>query len=150
MRTWATCKPQKNLARTHWSTTIPSRKMAVKSLFTRQSGQFYQAVTVKTHGNNLVVLAYVQLMPFYRLSTRDVTHVRKCTRPSPALPYCKRQEAGGGGLGTRLHLWYVNYVLHLVGSIFQQECFSNRAKVKKHSVHLSELSQIKKIHVHLY
>ena len=56
----------------------------------------------------------------------------------------------GGGLGTRLHLWYVNYVLHLVGSIFQQECFSNRAKVKKHSVHLSELSQIKKIHVHLY
>ena len=27
---------------------------------------------------------------------RDVTHVRKCTRPSPALPYCKRQEAGRG------------------------------------------------------
>ena len=32
---------------------------------------------------------------------RDVTHVRKCTRPSPALPYCKRREAGRG-LGTRL------------------------------------------------
>ena len=27
---------------------------------------------------------------------RDVTHVRKCTRPSPAIPYCKRREAGRG------------------------------------------------------
>ena len=27
---------------------------------------------------------------------RDITHVRKCTRPSPALPYCKRREAGQG------------------------------------------------------
>ena len=27
---------------------------------------------------------------------RDVTHVRKCTRPSPAFPYCKRQKAGRG------------------------------------------------------
>ena len=27
---------------------------------------------------------------------RDVTHVRKCTRSSPALPYCKRREAGRG------------------------------------------------------
>ena len=26
----------------------------------------------------------------------DITHVRKCTRPSPALPYCKRREAGRG------------------------------------------------------
>ena len=26
----------------------------------------------------------------------DVTHVRKCTRPSPALPYCKQREAGRG------------------------------------------------------
>ena len=51
---------------------------------------------VKTHSNNLVVLAHVQLKPFYRLSTRDVTHVRKCTRPSPALPYCKQREAGRG------------------------------------------------------
>ena len=30
-----------------------------------------------------------------------ITHVRKCTRPSPALPYCKRWKAGRG-LGTRL------------------------------------------------
>ena len=36
------------------------------------------------------------LPPFYRLSTRDVTHVRKCTRPSPAFPYCKRRKAGRG------------------------------------------------------
>ena len=27
---------------------------------------------------------------------RDVTHVRKCTRPSPAFPYCKRRKAGRG------------------------------------------------------
>ena len=26
----------------------------------------------------------------------DVTHVRKCTRPSPALPYYKQREAGRG------------------------------------------------------
>ena len=44
MRTWATCKPQTTLpACTHWSTTIPSRKMAAHEgafmlLFTRQSG----------------------------------------------------------------------------------------------------------------
>ena len=37
---------------------------------------FYQAKTVKTHSNNLVVLAHVQLKSFYRLSTREVTHVR--------------------------------------------------------------------------
>ena len=44
MRTWATCKPQKTSpTRMHWSTTIPSWKMAAHegafmSLFTRQSG----------------------------------------------------------------------------------------------------------------
>ena len=62
----------------------------------QEDREFYQAKTVKTHSNNLVVLAHVQLKPFYRLSTRDVTHVRKCTRPSPALPYCKRREARRG------------------------------------------------------
>ena len=31
---------------------------------------------------------------------RDVAHVRKCTRPSPALPYCDGKL--GEGLGTRL------------------------------------------------
>ena len=65
------------------------------SLFTRQSGG-QRAKTVKTHSNNLVMLAHVQLKPFYRLSTRDITHVRKCTRPSPAFPYCKRRKAGRG------------------------------------------------------
>ena len=108
MRTWASCKPRKtSLARTHWSATIPSRKIAAHkgafmSLFTRQSGG--QRVSPSqnsedTHQqsvSNLVVLAHVQLKSFYRLSTHDVTHVRKCTRPSPALPYCKRREAGRG------------------------------------------------------
>ena len=104
IRMWATCKPQKTSpARTHWSMTILSRKMAAHEgafmLLLRDSQEdreFYQAKTVNTHSNNLVVLAHVQFLPFYRLSTRDVTHVRKCTRPSPALPYCKRQEAGRG------------------------------------------------------
>ena len=52
----------------HWSMTILSRKMVVHegafmSLFMRQSGgqRVYQAKTVKTHSNNLVVLAHVQL-----------------------------------------------------------------------------------------
>ena len=73
---------------------------AFMSVFTRgrEDREFYQAKTVKTHSNNLVVLAHVQLKPFYfyRLATRDVTHGRKCTRPSPALLYCKRLEAGRG------------------------------------------------------
>ena len=104
IRTWVTCKPQKTSpAHMHWSMIIPSQKMAVHkgafmSLFTRQSEdrEFYQAKTAKTHSNNLVMLAHAQLMPFYCLSTRDVTHVRKCIRPSPALPYCKQREAGWG------------------------------------------------------
>ena len=47
-----------SLARTHWSATIPSRKIAAHegafmSLFTRQSGgEFYQAKTAKTHTSN--------------------------------------------------------------------------------------------------
>ena len=75
------------------------------SLFTRQSGgqRVLLSQDSETHSNNLVALAHVQLKPFYRLSTRDVTHVRKCTRPSPAFPYCKRRKAGRG-LGTRLEL----------------------------------------------
>ena len=50
--------------------------------------------------NILVLLTHVQLKSFYLLSTHDVTHVRKCTRPSPV------QLASNGklgeGLGTRL------------------------------------------------
>jgi len=34
--------------------------------------------------NILVMLTHVQLKSFYCLSTSDVTHMRKCTRPSPA------------------------------------------------------------------
>ena len=77
------------------------------SLFTRQSGG--QRVlpsqdsedTQQQSPGNLVVLTYVQLKSFYRLSTHDITHVRKCTRASPAFLYCKRRKAGRG-LGTRL------------------------------------------------
>ena len=45
--------------------------------------------------------AHPQSNPFYHPFYPDVTHVRKDTRPSPALPYCKRRKAGRG-LGTRL------------------------------------------------
>ena len=77
----------------HWKATIPSQKIAVhKGDFfccslqdSREDREFYQAKTVKKHNNNLVMLAHIQLKLFYRLSTRDITHVRKCTRPSPSL-----------------------------------------------------------------
>ena len=35
----------------------------------REDGEFYQAKTVKTHNNNLVVLTQVQLKPFYRVTS---------------------------------------------------------------------------------
>ena len=104
MRTWATCKPQKTLsARTHWSTTIPSRKMAAHegafmSLFMRQSGgqRVVPSQDSEDTQQQFSCARPRSIKAFYRLSTRDVTHVRKCTRPSPALPYCKRREAGRG------------------------------------------------------
>ena len=71
---------------------------------------------MKTHSNNLVVLAHVQLNPFYHLSTCDVTHVRKCTRLSSALPYCKRREAGkwpGNEASTHAHT-HTNISMHIV------------------------------------
>ena len=37
-------------------------------------------------------VAYVRII----CPVRDVTDVRKCTRPSPALLYCKQREAGRG------------------------------------------------------
>ena len=46
---------------------------------------------------------HAQLNPFYHPFYSDVTHVRKDTRPSPALLYWKRWKAGWG-LGMRL--WY--------------------------------------------
>ena len=122
MRMWATCKPQKTSpTRTHGGRLFQvERWQHTKALLCRSSRdsqedrEFYQAKTVKTHSNNLVVFAHVQLKPFYRLFTRDVTHVRKCTRPSPALPNCKRRKAGQG-LGMRLvttcdcffFIWYM-------------------------------------------
>ena len=47
--------------------------------------------------------AHVKLPVFLPLSTLDVTHVRRCTRPSPL--YCTASdEKLGVGLGTRLDL----------------------------------------------
>ena len=40
----------------------------------------------------------------------DITHVRKCTRPSPAFPYCKRQNAGWGP-GTTLQCTYTVHAI---------------------------------------
>ena len=37
---------------------------------------------------------------------RPASHVKKCTRPSPAFPYCKRWEAGRGpGNEAMLHMF---------------------------------------------
>ena len=118
MRTWATCKPQKTLphARTGARLFQVERWQRTKALLCRSSQDsredrdLYQAKTVKTHSNNLVMLTHVQLKPFYRLSTRDVTHVRKCTRPSPALPYCKRREAGRGPGYEAMVFWESGFV----------------------------------------
>ena len=63
---------------------------------------------MKTHSNNLVVLAHVQLNPFYR--------VTKCTRPSPTLLYCKRRDAGQGlrnEASTHTHT-HTNISMHIV------------------------------------
>ena len=48
---------------------------------------------------------------------RDVTHVRKCTRPSPAFPYCKRRKAGrgpGNEARKRPCRWSISLVTSLV------------------------------------
>ena len=90
----------KNFTRTHAlkhnysKSKIAAHEGTFMLLFMRQLGE--QAVLpsqdseVKTHSNNLIVLAHVQLKPSYHLSTCDITYLRKYTRPSPALPYCKQ------------------------------------------------------------
>ena len=55
--------------------TIPSQKTAAHEgafmllLTRREDRESYQAKTVKTHSNNLVVLAHIQLKYFYHIST---------------------------------------------------------------------------------
>ena len=49
----------------------------------------------------VVTLSHVQSNPFCHPFYPDVTHVKKDTRPSPALPYRMRRKVGRG-LGTRL------------------------------------------------
>ena len=51
-------------------------------------------------GMILVMLAYIQLKSLYHLSTHDITHMRKCTRPSPTCTASDRKL--GEGLGMRL------------------------------------------------
>ena len=82
------------------------------SLFTRQSGgqRVLPSQDSEDTQQQFSRVHLVQLKPFYRLSTRDVTHVRKCTRPSPALPYCKRREAGRGPGNEATPLPYPHYV----------------------------------------
>ena len=105
MRTWATCKPQKLHPHTRtraWLFRVERRQrtkaLAFYVALHETVGRTESFKTVKTHSNNLIVLAHVQLKSFYRLSIHDITHVRKCTRPSPALLNGKLGE----GLGTRL------------------------------------------------
>ena len=58
--------------------------------------------------------AHVKLPVFLPLSTLDVTHVRKCTRPSP-LYRTASDEKLGVGLGTRLVIvWCVFVVICVV------------------------------------
>ena len=87
--------------RTQWSTTIPGW----------EDREFYQAKTVKTHSNNLVVLTYVQLKSFYRLSTvfLPVTSLTWGNVPGPLLLYCTASDGKlGEGLGMRLwNTWIV-------------------------------------------
>ena len=102
MQTWVSCKPLYPHAHTgarlfrveRWQRT--KKLLCCSSRDSQEDREFYQSKTVKTHSSNLVVLTHIQLKSFYRLSIRDVTHMRKHTRPSPALPYCKRREAGRG------------------------------------------------------
>ena len=95
------------------------------------------------HTNNLVVLAHVQLKLFYRLSTRDVTHVRKCTRPSPAFRTASDGKLGEG-LGTRLStgyitgtvseiqcLWY-HCVREVTGTVAEIQCLWRHTRNQSH------------------
>ena len=54
--------------------------------------------------------AHVQLPVFLPLSTLDVTHVRKCTRPSP-LYRTASDEKLGVGLGMRLGFLHLQFLI---------------------------------------
>ena len=117
IQTWATCKPQKKKNHPHARTGARlfrvERWQHTKALLccslrdSQEDREFYQANTVKTHSNNLVVLAHVQFKAFYRLSTRDVTHMRKCTRPFTVLQ-ATGSWAGGWEQGY-MHEFYMCY-----------------------------------------
>ena len=64
-------------------------KFILPPIVPRNSGGLIELSTkIFTHENNT---------PYSKpFSTRDVIHVRKCTRPSPTFLYCKRRKAGQG------------------------------------------------------
>ena len=113
MQTWATCKPQKTLLTcTHWSTTIPSRKMGVHksafmSLFTRQSGR--ERVLPSQDSENTQ-------QQFNRARPRSIKvflpafypwrHSREeMYQAPPTLPYCKWREAGRWPGNETSYIW---------------------------------------------
>ena len=86
------------------------------SLFMRQSGG--QRVLPSQDNSEDTEQQFSRAHPhsIKPLLPRDVTHVRKCTRPSPALPYCKRREAGrgpGNEASTHAHT-HTNISMHIV------------------------------------
>ena len=67
-------------------------KFILPPIVPRNSGGLIELFTkILTHEDNP---PYSK--PFYQFSTRDVTHVRKYTRPSSTFLYCKRRKAGRG------------------------------------------------------
>ena len=73
------------------------------SLFTRQSGgqRVLPSQDSEDTQQHFSRVRPCSLKSFFRLSTHDVTHVRKCTRPSPLFRTTSDGELGEG-LGARL------------------------------------------------
>ena len=72
------------------------------------------------------------LLPvFLPLSTLDVTHVRKCTRPSP-LYRTASDEKLGDGLGTRLHHTHISHP-HLITYLTQVHTSHHHSLIPSHS-----------------
>ena len=99
---------------------------------------------------------HAQLNPFYHPFYPDVTHVRKDTRPSPALPYCKRRKARQG-LETTLSSFHNddhfmtgqsarNVLLQLVVLFLQAPSFCTQTVHKLSQVTFPQFPRI--IHLH--
>ena len=80
-------------------------KAAFMSLFMRQSGG-QRVLPSQDNSKDTQQFSRARLRSIKPFLPHDVTHVRKCTRPSPALPYCKQWEAGrwpGNQASTHAH-----------------------------------------------